>query len=424
MDIKAPRGTYDILPDQAHKWHYIEKCAHKTADLYGYREIRTPVFEQTELFVRGIGEYTDIVKKEMYVFKDKKGRSMTLRPEGTATVVRACLEHNLAQNSLTKLYYIGPFMRYERPQAGRFRQFHQFGFEALGSRLPSLDAEIIQATFDFFLALGLKDLQVEINSLGCKECRPAYKEALVTFFNGKTEELCSECNNRLTQNPLRILDCKSKSCREISHVAPSIFGYLCSECKSHFTKLQEYLESVKLPFSINPLIVRGLDYYTKTVFEIITTELGSQDALCGGGRYDQLAEEIGGKSIPAVGVAIGLERSISILEKRGIAIPGDRDLDIYLVALGDESDLVVHRLQKELRDSGFYVERDYMGRGLKNQMKEAHHRNARLAAIVGADELKAKSVTLKDMKTGEQKMHPVKSVIDIVKKRLEGGSWS
>lgn len=423
MNLKAPRGTYDILPNESYKWHFVEEKAREIARLYGYKEIRTPIFEHTELFVKGIGKGTDIVQKEMYVFKDKKGRSLTLRPEGTATVVRACIEHNLCQNNLNKIYYIGPFLRYERPQAGRFRQFHQFGIEALGSMLPSLDSEVIQATYDFFKLFGLKELQVEINSIGCRECRPSYKEALVIFFNGKIEELCDDCRIRLKQNPLRILDCKQKKCREISQVAPTIFGFLCGECKNHFTKLQNYLEAIKLPFSINPLIVRGLDYYSKTVFEVISSELGAQDALCGGGRYDHLSEGIGGKHIPAVGVAIGLERTITVIEKLEIEFKKPEGVDIYLIALGEEADLLVHNMMRNFRESGFYAERDYLGRSLKVQMKDAHQRNAKLVAIVGSDEIRTKMITLKDMKTGEQRAFPLKNAIEIVIKRLEGIAW-
>jgi len=423
MDIKAPRGTYDILPSESHRWHHVEAKAREVAALFGYNEIRTPVFEQTELFVRGIGDQTDIVQKEMYVFKDKNGRSMTLRPEGTATVVRACLEHNLCQNNLVKAYYIGPFLRYERPQQGRFRQFHQFGLEALGSKMPSLDAEVIEATISFFAGLGLKELHVEINSIGCRECRPQYKESLVTFFKGKVDDLCEVCNHRLEHNPLRILDCKTKGCREIAHVAPSIFGCLCADCKSHFSKLQHYLEEAHLPFTINPLIVRGLDYYTRTVFEVISSDLGAQDALCGGGRYDHLAEEVGGKGIPAVGVAIGLERTIYVMEKAGIIFPGQKDLDVYLVALGDEVDTAVHNLLKKLRDQGLFADRDYMGKGLKGQMKDANHRNARFVVILGSDEIRSQSAAIKCMATGEQKTYPIKNLVDVVKTRMEGGSW-
>jgi histidyl-tRNA synthetase len=423
MDIKAPRGTYDILPEESFKWQHVEEMARKIAGVYGYREIRTPIFEQTELFVRGIGSTTDIVQKEMYVFKDKKGRSMTLRPEGTATVVRACLEHNICQN-LNKLFYIGPFMRYERPQSGRFRQFHQFGLEALGSMMPALDAEVIQATYDFFCGLGLKELHVEINSIGCRECRPAYKEALVEFFKGRSDELCPDCSVRLINNPLRLLDCKVKNCRDIAHVAPSIFSHLCGDCKTHFTKLQAYLEAARLPFSINPLIVRGLDYYTRTVFEVISSDLGAQDALCGGGRYDHLAEEIGGRATPAVGVAIGLERTISVMDKLKLEFPRPRTVDIFLISLGEEAELIVHGLLKEFRARGYYAERDYLGRGLKGQMKDAHHRDARLAAILGSDEIKAKSITVRDMASGEQRPIPLKDVVHEVQKRLEGGTWS
>ena len=424
MNIKAPRGTYDILPQDSHKWHMVEDMARKIAHMYGYQEIRTPLFEQTELFVRGIGTETDIVQKEMYIFKDKNGRSMTLRPEGTATVVRACIEHNLCQNSLVKAFYIGPFLRYERPQSGRYRQFYQFGLEALGSKLPALDAEIIEATYQFFSELGLKELHVEINSIGCRECRPHYKEALIEFFKGRQQELCEVCNHRLDHNPLRILDCKAKACREIAHVAPSIFGFLCSDCKAHFSRLQNYLEEVKLPFTINPLIVRGLDYYTRTVFEVVSTDLGAQDALCGGGRYDHLAEEVGGKVIPAVGVAIGLERTLSVMEKAGLTFTNPAELDVYLISLGEEADTSVHGLLKELHDHGIHADRDYMARGLKGQMKEANSRKARFAVILGSDEIRSKSATIKCMTTGEQKTYPHKQVVAMIQKRMEEGTWT
>ncbi|MDQ7824993.1 MAG: histidine--tRNA ligase [Candidatus Eremiobacteraeota bacterium] len=419
MNIKAPRGTFDILPGETPQWHHVEKTAREIAHLHGYMEIRTPVFEHTELFVRGIGEGTDIVQKEMYVFKDKKGRSMTLRPEGTATVVRACLEHNLHAAGFVKLYYIGPFLRYERPQAGRYRQFHQFGIEALGSSAPSLDAEVIEATHQFFSVLGLKDLHVEINSIGCRECRPAYRESLQKFLKGKAEELCDECGRRLEHNPLRILDCKNRQCREISQVAPSIFGFLCQDCRNHFGRLQSSLEAVKLPFTINPLIVRGLDYYTKTVFEVISQDLGAQDALCGGGRYDHLAEELGGKALPAVGVAIGLERTLSIMNKLKLPFPPVKPLAVYLVALGEDADLPVQKLMVELRRKGFLAERDYQGRSLKSQMKDAHGKNARCVLILGSDELKTRSITFKDMVSGEQQAVPLPAVVEFIEKRLE-----
>jgi len=423
MNIKAPRGTCDILPSESHRWHHVEEKAREVAALFGYREIRTPIFEQTELFVRGIGEETDIVQKEMYVFNDKNGRSMTLRPEGTATVVRACVEHNLCQNNLVKAYYIGPFLRYERPQQGRFRQFHQFGLEALGSSLPSLDAEVIEATYSFFSGLGLKLLHVAINSIGCRECRPQYRESLVAFFRGQAGDLCEVCNHRLEHNPLRLLDCKAKGCRETALVAPTIFGCLCPDCRKHFSRLQHYLEEARLPFAINPLIVRGLDYYTRTVFEVISADLGAQDALCGGGRYDHLAEEVGGKVIPAVGVAIGLERTIHVMEKAGITFPRRGELDLYLVCLGDEGETVVHNLLKELRGKGLHADRDYMGRGLKGQMKDANNRNARFVVIIGSDEIKSQSVAIKCMTSGEQKTYPMKDLVEVVKTRMEGGSW-
>ena len=323
MKITVPRGTCDVLPVDSYKWNYIENIAREIANRFGFREIRTPVFEHTELFIRGIGNSTDIVRKEMYTFDDKKGRSMTLRPEGTATVMRSVLENNLYLSVPTKLFYIGPFFRYERPQEGRYRQFHQFGLEAIGIDSPAIDAEIIHSACTFFETLGLKEIVVQLNSLGCSECRPKYREALVEFFESHREELCSDCKERLSINPLRVIDCKNPNCKQIALNAPVMIDFLCDECKAHFEKLQKLLSVYGVDFKVNPRIVIGLDYYTRTVFEFITTSIGAQGTVCGGGRYDGLIESIGGSKMPGIGFAAGIERLLLLLDNGENKIPKD-----------------------------------------------------------------------------------------------------
>ncbi len=403
---KAPRGTRDLLPGEIEKWHYMEKTAREVSEIYGYQEIRTPIFEHTELFLRGIGDTTDVVQKEMYTFKDRGGRSVTLRPEGTAGVVRAYLENHLNnQPQPVKLYYLGPMFRYDRPQAGRMRQFHQLGIEAFGSSDPVLDTEVICYTYDFFTKLGLKDLQVEVNSVGCPECRSFYGKALKEFMDQHRDSLCENCRDRLDRNPLRVLDCKEQGCQELLKGAPGIHAYLCAGCREHFQQLQSYLQLTGVPFEINEQLVRGLDYYTQTVFEVSPKGTG-EGSLAGGGRYSNLVETCGGPSIPGIGVAIGLERVLLALEHQGVGLPLERREGIFIATAGDDDsgqlDREAVRLLLELRRSDYPAEKDLVGRSLKAQMKQASRIGARYVVILGLDEIKEGTVTLRDMAKGEQ----------------------
>jgi len=362
---RAPKGTSDILPSQIDYWYYIENIIKEVLQIYGYREIRTPSFEHTELFVRGIGETTDIVNKEMFTFQDRKGRSLTLRPEGTAPVVRAYLEHNMSrENPVVKLFYLGNMFRCEKPQAGRYRQFNQFGLEAIGSQSPLIDAEIIQASLEIYEKIGLTDLKLVINSVGCRECRPKYLEALKEYFKDRKELLCSDCRERYDKNPLRILDCKKKQCQIEIKNSPTIFDYLCEDCRKHFQKLKEFLDSIGVVYQVNPLLVRGLDYYTKTAFEIISGELGSQNAVGGGGRYDYLVEELGGKPTPAVGFAAGIERMIATLQKQGVKIPSWEGLKVFVATVSTEDYSSALKIVKQIRENGVSAEMDFLDKSI------------------------------------------------------------
>jgi histidyl-tRNA synthetase len=397
MKIQAPKGTHDILPLEAHKWQEAEAKMRKLAEVYRYKEIRTPIFEATELFARGVGEGTDIVDKEMYTFQDKAGRHLTLRPEGTAPVVRACLEHNLTVSGVTKLYYMGPIFRYDRPQAGRYRQAHQIGVEALGSLDPALDAEVIALAHQYFSSFNLQGLKVEINSIGCKTCRPQYKLALKKFLCGNLEEMCPDCRRRFEINPLRILDCKVPKCKEFVQDIPHNLDYLCLECRQHFEAVQQYLEVLKIPYAINHLIVRGLDYYTRTVFEFLSSHLGAQNALCGGGRYDDLFEELEGKPTPAVGWALGIERTIMVAESQGYKFTPLVTPPAYLITMGEAAFQHGVKLLRELRAENIGADIDYLRRGMKAQFKAAVQSGARYAIIIGEDELKSGLYSVKDL---------------------------
>ncbi|HHW41561.1 MAG TPA: histidine--tRNA ligase [Syntrophomonadaceae bacterium] len=402
MAISAPRGTKDLLPGEVERWQYIEQVARDLSRSYGYQEIRTPIFEHTELFLRGIGDATDIVQKEMYTFEDRGGRSITLRPEGTAAVVRSYLEHHLdTQPQPVKLYYIGPMFRYDRPQAGRYRQFHQVGIEAFGSNDPSLDAEIVSFTWDYFQKLGLTDIRVEINSVGCPGCRPAYGRALQRFVEPYSGSLCDFCRDRLGRNPLRLLDCKDTGCQEILADAPRLKDYMCDDCRMHFEKVQNYLQVAGVPVTVNEKLVRGLDYYTNTAFEVTCPGLGAQSSVAGGGRYNNLVETVGGPSVPGIGVAIGLERVLLALEKKGVPIPIEAP-EIIFVATAGEGDFEAFRLMTELRRWGFTAEKDFLGRSLKAQMKSAGRMGARYVLLLGEEELREGKVTLRDMTSGTQ----------------------
>jgi histidyl-tRNA synthetase len=403
MKYFIPRGTKDILPDETPLWQNLEETCRKVFELYNYKEIRTPVFEKTELFTRSIGNTTDIVKKEMYEFKDRKGRSLTLRPEETASVVRACLENSLIRPELlTKLYYIGPMFRYERPQAGRQRQFHQAGIEVFGSSDPMVDAEVIIMNMQLFKALGLKDLEVDINSVGCKECQPAFRKALKDYFKDNVKKMCKDCRERFKKNPLRILDCKEKGCQSYIEKAPASVDYLCDDCKSHFDGVIGNLKDANLNYKINKRLVRGLDYYTKTTFEIVSNLLGAQNAVSGGGRYDTLVEEFGGKPTPATGFAIGIERVMEIIKNQA---QGQRPeaVGLFIATLGDEAKKIGFDLLTKARKMGIAADMDYLGKSLKAQMKTADRMGAKYVYIIGEDEIKNKSGILKDMKTAEQK---------------------
>lgn len=399
MEIQAPKGTKDMLPQDAYKWHYVEGVLRDVSKSYGVREIRTPMFEHTELFLRGVGETTDIVQKEMYTFNDKGDRSITLKPEGTAPTVRAFIENRLFNEAQpTKLYYIIPCFRYENVQKGRLRQFHQYGVEVFGSKEASIDAEVISLAMESLKKLGLKSLILNINNLGCPKCRPKYNEALKKYLEENYDNLCGICKTRFEKNPMRILDCKEKSCNEITKHAPIILDYICEECDSHFTEVKNYLDALKIQYKVDPGIVRGLDYYTKTIFEILNDDF----TVCGGGRYDKLIEEIGGPEMPAVGFGLGLERLIMTLEKEGIEIPNEGLVDLYIGARGEAAKTSAFVLANKLRAIGIKTEINHMGRSIKAEMKYANKIGSAFTTILGDDELQNKTLKLKRMSDGEQ----------------------
>jgi len=402
MRYSAPRGTQDILPEDASRWQQLEACFRDICARYGYREIRTPVFEDTALFARAVGEETDIVAKEMYVFEDRGGRSMALRPEGTAPVVRAYLERKLyGLPGAQKLYYIAPIFRYERPQAGRYRQHHQVGVEAIGAPGPDADAEVIALGRHLLDELGVSGGRLEINSVGCPECRAAYRRALQQALRSALAELCENCRRRYEHNPMRILDCKEERCRELTADAPRILDHLCGDCRRHFDGLQEHLRTFGLEHQINPHIVRGLDYYTRTAFEIVHDALAAKDTVIGGGRYDELVEELGGPPTPGVGFGAGIERMLLIMEAQGAAPPPAPHL-VYVVAADDRARAAVLGILRDLRRVGVAADADYSARSLKAQMKEANRRGCRQVVILGERELDANAATVRDMTSGEQ----------------------
>lgn len=403
MKIQSIRGVKDILPGEIEKWHKVENTARRVFATYGFQEIRLPVFESTSLFKRSIGETTDIVEKEMYTFTDRGGEEITLRPEGTASVVRAFIQHKMyGSNQLAKLYYMGPMFRYERPQAGRFRQFYQIGAEALGSAHPSVDSEVMTMLIVLFRELGLKDVELQINSLGCPDCRPAYRDTLKQAIREHLDELCANCTARYERNPLRVLDCKVERDQEIARGLPRISDHLCQACRDNFAEVQSILQIMNTPFSINNQLVRGLDYYTRTTFEVVGTEgLGSQNAICGGGRYDTLVEEFEGPPTPCFGFAVGVERLIATLPEStwdGLAVRPD----VFAVLLGDAARRCGYRLIQQLRDAGMYVELDYEGGSMKSQMRKANRLESRFALIIGDNEIQNGRYVLKDMSGGEQ----------------------
>ncbi|MEZ4357017.1 MAG: histidine--tRNA ligase [Eubacteriales bacterium] len=405
MLTKAPKGTKDLLPQDSYKWQFIEKTIREVCAAFAFKEIRTPVFEHTELFARGVGDTTDIVQKEMYTFLDKGGRSITLKPEGTAGVARSFIENSLyADAQPTKLYYLStPVFRYENPQAGRLREHHQFGVEVFGAAEASIDAEIISIALTLFKKLGIKGLKLNINSIGCSKCRPDYNQKLKEYFNSNKGNLCKTCRERLNKNPLRILDCKEESCAPVIKNAPVILECLCEECQNHFEMLKGYLESLGISYSVNPYIVRGLDYYEKTVFEIISTDIGAQGTVCGGGRYDGLIEQLGGPKTPGIGFGLGIERLLIVMESQGIAFFGGDFADVYICTQGDEAKLSGFKMAQELRDKGISTETDHMGRSMKAQFKYANKIGAKYVIVIGGDELKKGVVKLRDMKEGNER---------------------
>lgn len=402
--INIPKGTKDMLPNEAYKWHYVEDVARQTAHSFGFKEIRTPTFEHTELFLRGVGETTDIVNKEMYTFNDKGDRSMTLRPEGTAGVARSYIENGLVQNGLPlKTYYIASIFRYEKPQNGRLREHHQFGVEMYGSDLPKADVEIISLAYAFLRNVGLTELALNINSIGCKECRAKYNQALKEYIGANLESMCATCKSRFEKNPLRILDCKEDRCKTITAGAPKILDYLCDDCQAHFDGVQKGLKALDIPFTVNAGIVRGLDYYTRTVFEFVSTDIGAQGTVCGGGRYNHLVEEVGGKPTPAAGFGLGLERLLLVLENTNNLRAEEKGIDVYVAPLGERASDESQAICQKLRQAGLSAETDLMGRSLKAQMKYADKINAHYVAILGDDELDQGVATVKNMAEGESK---------------------
>ena len=400
---KAIKGTKDVLPKDVHKNQYIEATALDIASKFGYKEIRTPVFEHTELFQRGVGDTTDVVQKEMYTFDDKGGRSITLRPEVTAGAVRSYLENGLCNEALPqKVCYLTSCYRYEKPQAGRLREFHQFGVECFGSASPLADAEIIALAKSLFDTLGVKDLSLEINSIGCPTCRAEYHKALKEYFSSRKDELCDTCKSRLDRNPMRILDCKSPICHEIAEGAPVVIDYLCDECKEHFENVQKYLKAQNIEYTINPQIVRGLDYYTKTVFEFVSNSIGAQGTVCGGGRYDGLIEELGGKHLPSLGFAMGIERLLMLMDKQGIEIPKPSTCDLYVAVMGESASLKSFEIIKAVRSCGLIAETDIVGRGLRAQMKYADKIGAKFSMVLGENEIEQGKAVIKNMSSGEQ----------------------
>ena len=400
---QAPRGTQDILPAEAVKWQKLEEIMRQEAHLQGFGEIRTPVFEHTELFLRSVGETTDVVQKEMYTFKDKGDRSITLRPEGTAGAVRAMLEHGLYNDGLPlKLYYFISCYRYEKAQKGRLREFHQFGVEMFGSASPLADAQVIALAASAFQRLGIRDLSLEINSIGCPTCRSRYTAALKEYFSAYKDQLCDTCLSRLDRNPMRILDCKSPVCVGIAEGAPHVLDYLCEDCAAHFEGVKRSLEEIGIPFTVNPTIVRGLDYYTRTVFEFVSRATGSSLTVCGGGRYDGLVEEMGGPSMPALGFALGLERALMVLDAQKVKLEDANPCKVFIAALGEKASFAAFRMAHELRLSGIPAACDVNGRGLKAQMKYADKIHAAYSMVLGDNELESGEAVLKNMETGEK----------------------
>ena len=417
MLTNAPKGTKDVMPQEAYKWHYLEEKFAGICRKYGFQEIRTPVFEHTELFHRGVGDTTDIVQKEMYTFKDFAGRSITLRPEGTSPVVRAYVEHKeYAGIQPNKYYYNIPCFRYEKPQSGRLREFHQFGVETFGTTDMMADAEIIAIGYEFIKEMGITDVKLEINSVGCPACRGEHRTALKDFLKPKFDQLCPTCQERYNTNPMRILDCKSPIDQELVQGAPMMLDYLCDDCRQAFEDLKKNLDAFGIEYEVNPKIVRGLDYYTKTAFEFVTTKIGAQGTVCGGGRYDGLVEEIGGPSTPGVGWGMGKERMLMTMEACGFEIPQEPGTEVFIAYMGEAGKIAALKLMKQLRDNDIAVQMDVMGRSLKNQFKHANRIKAAKTIVIGDSELESGKLTIKDMETGDQTEVAMDGIVEALKK--------
>lgn len=409
--INIPKGTKDMLPAEAYKWHYVERIARATAQNFGFKEIRTPMFEHTELFLRGVGETTDIVNKEMYTFDDKGGRSMTLRPEGTAGVARCFIENGLQQGVMPmKAYYIASVFRYEKPQNGRLREHHQFGVECYGSDSPAADAEVIALADTFLRNAGLESLELNLNSIGCKDCRARYNAALKQYIGENLHNMCGQCQARFDKNPLRILDCKEEKCKAITKNAPKFLDFLCDDCRAHFEEVQGILRDLGIKFVVNPSIVRGLDYYTRTVFEFVSTDIGAQGTVCGGGRYNNLVEEVGGKPTPAVGFGLGLERLLLVLENTNGLKAEEESVEYYFAPLGDSAKALCRELAFALRRKGVSAETDIMDRSVKAQMKYADKIGAKYVVVIGDDEIAKGVVSVKDMSDGSTQEKSIESL--------------
>ena len=402
LEIKSIKGTADVLPSDSYKWQFVERKFLDTAQKYGFGEIRVPTFEDKRLFIRSVGDTTDVVQKEMYTFTDQGGRELALRPEGTAGVNRAVIENGLINGALpVKLSYAISCFRAEKPQAGRMREFHQLGMELFGASSPSADAEVIAFVDEFFRLLGIRNISLEINSIGCKECRKNYHAALKSYFEARKDRLCDTCLERLDKNPLRILDCKNPDCKEVAKDAPVVLDYLCDDCRAHFEGLKKRLDALGVPYTVNPRIVRGLDYYVRTVFEFVSSDLGAQSTVCGGGRYDGLIKSLGGPDQPGIGYAMGVERLLMVMKAQGIEIPAPAPCDLYIGSIGEEASVEALRLCGILRGEGFSAECDIVGRSVKAQMKYADKIGARFSMVLGDNELAEKKATVKNMATGE-----------------------
>ena len=418
MLTKAPKGTKDLMPDQIYKWHFVEAIFADICKKYGFKEIRTPIFEHTELFARGVGDTTDIVEKQMYTFKDYADRSITLKPEGTAGTARAFIEHKIfADVQPTKMYYQIPCFRYEKPQSGRLREFHQFGIEVFGASNMLADMEVIALAHDFLTKVNIIDVELRINSVGCPKCRPIHRKALKEFLADKYDQLCDTCKGRYEKNPMRILDCKSPICQELVVGAPMMLDYLCEECDDAFTELKDNLSSASIPFTVDPGIVRGLDYYTKTAFEFVSNSIGAQGTVCGGGRYDNLIEELEGPPTPGVGFGLGIERLLLLMEASGLEIPKPAGVDIFIAVMGEQAKAKGIALLREFRAAGLHAEMDLMSRNFKGQFKYADRLDSKYTVVIGDDELASGKVSIKEMSTSNQELVDIDKLAEIIVKQ-------